>query len=55
MKHSAHLIELQMQTLEAGLKHLAHTIVIHDLHKDGEGLFFRHLSGRSVIGAQKGQ
>ena len=37
------LVHAQPQLGHAGLEHLPHPVVLHDLHKDGEGVLFRHL------------
>ena len=37
------LIHAQAQLGHAGLEHLPHPVVLHDLHQDGEGVLLRRL------------
>ncbi len=40
---SSCLIHAEAELGHAGLEHLPHAVVLHDLHQDGEGLLLRHL------------
>ena len=41
--HCLCLIHAEAQLGHAGLEHLAHAVVLHDLHQHGEGLLLGHL------------
>ena len=47
------LVHAQTQLSHAGLEHLPHPVVLHDLHQDCEGVLLWHLKSLKVLLAPK--